>query len=110
LDVESSLDLFRRWYPLFQEAYIELGYPDREFKQVLQKAISELLATPTPEKIPTLVRRTGRYEYKDPLLEGSSPAQRQLLRMGSQNVKTIKAKLREFKAGLADEAGATLEN
>ncbi len=110
LDVESSLSLFRRWYPLLQEAYVELGYPDREFKEVLQRAIRELLATPTLEGNPILVQRTGRYEYKDPKLEGSSPAQRQLLRMGSKNVKTIKAKLREFRAGLADEVDPTLEN
>jgi hypothetical protein len=109
LNVESSLGLLRRWYPLFQEAYVELGYPDREFKEVLQRAIDELLATPSLEKSPILVQRTGRYDYEDPLLEGRSPAQRQLLRMGSKNVKTIKAKLREFRAGLANEVESILE-
>lgn len=112
LHVESCLVLLQRWYPLLQEAYVELGYPEREFREVLQMAVDELLATPTLKENPALVQRTGRYEYKDPLIEGLSPARRQLLRMGSENVEVIKTKLSEFKTGLAnlDTVGAILDN
>ena len=40
------------------------------------------------------------YAYADPRLEGLSPAQKQLLRMGPENVKAIQAKLREIAAVL----------
>jgi hypothetical protein len=36
------------------------------------------------------------YAYADPRLEGLSPPQKQLLRMGPENVKAIQAKLREI--------------
>ncbi|MBW2712667.1 MAG: DUF3014 domain-containing protein, partial [Deltaproteobacteria bacterium] len=62
INVDICLQLFQRWYPLFQEAYVELGYPDAEFKEALRGAIKELLETPTPKTNPTLIQRTGRYE------------------------------------------------
>jgi len=40
------------------------------------------------------------YVYADESLESLSGAQRQLLRMGPDNVLLIKAKLRDLKAGL----------
>lgn len=100
LHVPTCMHLFQRWRPLFQEAYAELGYPAEGFQNALVTAIDELLATPAPETPPTLVRRTGRYAYEDPLLEGLNPARRQLLRMGSANTILVQAKLRVFRSAL----------
>ena len=40
------------------------------------------------------------YAYVDPRLESLSAAQKQLLRMGPENVRTIQAKLREIALAL----------
>jgi hypothetical protein len=104
LHVPTCMHLFQRWLPLFQEAYAELGYPAEGFQNALVMAIDELLATPVPEFPPILVQRTSRYAYENPLLEGLSPAQRQLLRMGSANTILVQAKLRVFRSELTRSA------
>jgi hypothetical protein len=40
------------------------------------------------------------YHYNDPRLEGLTQAQKQLVRMGAQNVRTIQRKLREIALAL----------
>ncbi len=94
IDVRLAAALFDRFYPLLQEAYVELGIQDREFRDTMHAAIQHMLETPVPMAEPVLIQQTINYEYADPLLEGSTPAQRQLLRMGPNNARKIKDTLR----------------
>ena len=48
LDTKGCARLYEGTRPLFQDAYRDLGYPDRNFDQTLAKAIHVLLATPDP--------------------------------------------------------------
>lgn len=51
------------------------------------------------------LRRIGNYyEYPDEEIEGLSPAQRHLLRMGPRNVQRIQEKLREIQRALGAAA------
>ena len=43
-----AVALYARLYPLFQQAYEELGYPGRYFNDRLVEVIDDLLATPEP--------------------------------------------------------------
>ncbi|MHB8877533.1 MAG: DUF3014 domain-containing protein [Myxococcaceae bacterium] len=43
--------------------------------------------------------------FKDPALEGASPAQKQLLRMGPDNGRIVKEKLRELARALKLPSG-----
>lgn len=90
-------ELYRRFYPLFQKAYTELGYPDGYFNDRVIEVIDHLLATPEPQGALTLVRPHVLYEYADPELEQLSPGQKLLLRMGNEHAATVKQKLREFR-------------
>lgn len=100
LDAEATAKLYRGLEPLFDEAYQDLGYPDRDFRRTLGQAIQRLLQTPVPSGDLVLVEGTASYEYADPRFESLTPAQRQLLRMGPANVRRVKAKLREIAAAL----------
>ncbi len=102
INTEAAAGLFDTFYPLLQEAYVELGIQDREFRETLRAAIQHILETPTPMGTPVLIQQTISYEYADPLLEGSTPAQRQLLRMGPANARKVKDTLRELRAALGD--------
>ena len=43
-DTEALLGLYRRWYPLFQQAYDDLGNPPQHFDARLTEVIDDLLA------------------------------------------------------------------
>jgi hypothetical protein len=100
LDTDGTVETYRRLAPLVTEAYADLGYPDRSFDETLAAAIRELLRAPRLEAEVEVAPRVISYEYTDWELEGLSAAQRQLLRMGPQNVARVQKKLRELAAAL----------
>lgn len=94
------IDLYARLYPLFQEAYVELGYPEGYFNDRLVAVIDHLLEAPEIEGEIKLARPHVMYEFADPRLESLSPGQKLLVRMGPANTRTLKAKLREIRAAI----------
>lgn len=100
LDIETFSRLYIRYYPLFQAAYVELGYPDAYFNDRLVAVIDHLLATPEVREPIRLIRPHVLYQYADPELEALSAGQKALIRMGPDNAARVKAKLREIRARL----------
>jgi len=97
-DVKSLAVVYERLYPLFQQAYEDLGYPGKYFNDRLVEVIDHLLQTPeVPAPIPVLQPKVF-WEYADSSLENRSAGQKLLIRMGPQNARIIKAKLRDFRA------------
>lgn len=94
---EQLLKLFNRYEPLLQQAYAELGYPDKLFKSRVVDAIDELLATPELEYPLELTRSSVMYEFADPAIEQLPAAQKQLLRLGPAHQKTVKKRLQQYK-------------
>lgn len=92
--------LYLRFYPLFQQAYEELGYPKSYFNDRLVEVIDHLLATPDVKGPIALVRPSVYYQYSDPDLEGRSAGQKILIRLGSDNAAIIKSRLREFRKAI----------
>ncbi len=91
-------------YPLFQQAYQDLGYPKGYFNDRLIAAIDNLLATPEVSQPLRLEQHSVLYQFADPDLESRSAGQKILLRIGTDNAAIIKRKLREIRAALT--AGA----
>jgi len=100
-DAKRLSTLYFHYYPLFQEAYENLGYPDKYFNDRLVEVIDHLLATPTPTGPVKLTQPRVFYEYADPALEQLSAGQKVLIRMGNGNAAQLKKKLREFRALIA---------
>jgi len=97
-DVKTFATVYVRLYPLFQQAYEDLGYPGKYFNDRLVEVIDELLRTPEVQGPIALVQPKVFYEFADPSLEARPAGQKLLLRMGAANARVIKAKLREFRA------------
>jgi hypothetical protein len=93
---------YRRFYPLLQEAYVNLGYPDGYFNDRVVETIDHLLDTPHPTEPLALIRPHVLYEYADPRLEALSSGQKLLLRMGSDNAARVRQQLGELRAQLAE--------
>jgi hypothetical protein len=116
LDSARAATLYKQNYPLFQTAYKELGYPRGYFNDRLVAVIDQLIATPEPAG-PLAVKLTEvkgevastqpwtRYEFSEPQLEALPAGQKALLRMGPDNARKLKAKLKEFRAAIASGPG-----
>ena len=102
-DIDALADTDRRFYPLFQESFERLGYPDAYFNDRVVEVIDHLLATPEPAQTVFLVRPNVLYEFADPDLEALSAGQKLLLRIGTEHAATVKAKLRELRARIIRE-------
>lgn len=105
-DTAQITTMYKQYYPLFQQAYIDLGYPDGYFNDRLVEVIDHLLATPDVTG-PVLLRRPSvNFEFVDPELENRSAGQKMLIRMGSENAAVVKAKLRELRKAVAKQERA----
>lgn len=93
----NSFDLLR---PLYEEAYAQLGLPAEDFDNAVIRSLDRILATPEIEQPLALQRTSVMYTYADPQLEKLSPVQKQLLRMGPENIRRIKAQARALREAL----------
>jgi Protein of unknown function (DUF3014) len=101
LDMQQLAALYVRFYPLFQHAYQDLGYPNGYFNDRLVQVIDSLLATPQPGGPLDLARPNVMYTFADPRLESRPAGQKLLIRMGPDNASAIKTKLMELRAAVA---------
>lgn len=100
LDMQQVAAVYVHFYPLFQEAYQDLGYPNGYFNDRLVQVIDSLLATPQPAGPIQLVRPNVMYTFADPALESRPAGQKLLIRMGPDNAAAVKAKLTELRAAI----------
>lgn len=115
IPLERAVQLYGRLYPLFQQAYEELGYPGRYFNDRLVAVLDHLLQAPEPQG-PLAVRLLEvrgevadprpwvRWEFADPQLQSLSAGQKMLVRMGPANAKRAKTLLTKLRRLVA--AGA----
>ena len=104
LDMHAVNDLYRHYYPLFQRAYEDLGYPQKRFNDRLVAVIDHLLQAPRPPAPLALVRPKVFWEFADPKLEALSAGQKLMLRLGPENRAIVERKLRELRALVATRA------
>jgi hypothetical protein len=103
-DAARLVAVYLRLYPLFQQAYVDLGYPDGYFNDRLVEVIDVLLATPEARELPRLTAPHVLFEFADPDLESRPAGQKLLIRMGADNAASVKAKLREIRRELMAQA------
>jgi hypothetical protein len=100
-DPKTLATVYFRLYPLFQQAYEDLGYPGQYFNDRLVAVIDDLLRTPDVQGPIQLVQPKVFYQFADPKLESLSSGQKLLLRIGPANAAIVKAKLRELRSAVA---------
>jgi Protein of unknown function (DUF3014) len=96
-DVKQVVSVYRHFYPLFQQAYVELGYPDGYFNDRLIEVIDHLLATPDVAGPIKLTQPSVFYQFADPSLEERSAGQKLMIRLGPENAAIVKDKLRALR-------------
>ncbi|CAN5909077.1 DUF3014 domain-containing protein [soil metagenome] len=115
VDPKQLVAFYRRLYPQLQQAYEDIGFPNRYFNDRLVEVIDLLLATPTQQgSVKVLLPQINGpvqpkrpwvlYEYEDPALRQLSSGQKLLLRMGPNNEERMKAKLSELRKLVASDS------
>lgn len=89
--------LYVRHYPLFQQAYRDLGYPNGHFNDRLVESIDVMLAAPEKKGDLKLVQPKIFHEFADRDLEQLPAGQKLMLRIGPDNAQIVKSKLFEFR-------------
>jgi hypothetical protein len=107
VESDKLVALYVRFYPLFQQAYADVGSPSAYFNDRLMDVIDDLLATPEIRGPIRLVRPHVLYRYVDPELEALSAGQKLLIRVGQENAAAIKGKLRELRRSLLAVSGVS---
>jgi hypothetical protein len=112
IDLERATAAYRRLYPLLQDAYADLGYPDRYFNDRVVEVIDVLLVTPQPRgplrvRLPEFSEDVSPerpwvlYQFEDPDLQALSAGQRILLRIGPENARRVKQVLTALRLQIA---------
>lgn len=98
IEPEQVQRLITLFNPLFVEALQELDVdapPDR----LVDEAIRQVMAVPVPDQPVELVQPAVMFEYADPALEALTPLQKQILRMGPDNVRRLQEYLGRLESG-----------
>jgi hypothetical protein len=103
-DTQKLVQAYVHFYPLFQKAYADLGYPKGYFNDRLVEVIDHLLATPDVPAPIELAQPKVLYEFADPSLEQRSAGQKTLIRMGPVNEARVKSKLRDIRHALTGQS------
>jgi hypothetical protein len=100
LDTNVLVNNFHRMRPLYEQAYGQLGLNPDDFDNALVRMLDRILATPEIEEPIALTRKSVMYKYADLQLEQLTPMQKQLLRMGPENIRRVKAQAQALRDGL----------
>ncbi|MFC3122557.1 DUF3014 domain-containing protein [Agaribacter flavus] len=100
MDINKLLALFETYRPVIEERYAEISRPGASFDDALIDAIDTLLDTPQVPVPIEVYTDSVMYKFKDEQLESLSAPQKQLMRMGPDNMRRLKAVLRDIKAKL----------
>jgi len=107
IDPRGLVSVYRRFAPLFVEAWRALGRPRVDPDRRLLEAIDTMLAAPEPAGPIVLERFSVNYRFADPALEALPESQRLLIRIGPDNARRVKQWLRAVRSALTTPAGAS---
>ncbi len=105
VNARALVDLYVRFYPLFQRAYEQLGYPHAYFNDRLIEALDDMIDAPVVDGPVRLVQPKVLYQFADPQLESQSAGRKLMIRLGPANAARVRAKLRQIHDDLLRRSG-----
>ena len=109
LDLESLLSSLEWFMPLFREAWSYYGEDPAAFDMAVVMTLDLVIATPEIDLSEArLIRKEAVWIFEDPAIEGLAPIQKQVLRMGPENAKILKAKAAEARGLWLDQLSESM--
>jgi hypothetical protein len=101
MDASKVAQIYKTIRPRLNEAYQKLGNPNGDVDRAARSALDILLKTPVVKDPIAVVEAGGSgWAFADPKLEALESSQKQLLRMGPDNVDKLLAWLRAVQTAL----------
>jgi hypothetical protein len=100
VSVDDLLEVYETYKPTLIEKFAEIARPGDELDETLMRAIDELLDTPLVPVPIEVYSESVMYKFADPKIEALSEPQKQMIRMGPDNMRRLKDVLRDLKAEL----------
>ncbi len=100
LDSSVLVKTFHLLRPMYEQTYGYLGLDASDFDNAVIRTLDLVLATPEIGEPIALQPKAVVYIYADPALESLPPLQKQLLRMGPDNIRRIKQQAQTLRTGL----------
>lgn len=95
MNVQATLAVYKKFRPLLLQVFGEFNYPgEYRLEDIFTKAAAVMLAAPVIEGPVALMKHANHYKFADPKLEALNPVHKQMIRMGPDNTRIIKNKLR----------------
>ncbi len=106
-DTAQVATLYKQYYPLFQEAYVSLGYPRRLLQRSAGRG-DRSSARDARRSGPDQAQAAERqFRVRRCRARSLSSGQKTLIRMGSANAAIVKDKLRELRKAIAKQEAAS---
>jgi hypothetical protein len=96
-DAEELVNIYERYKPTLTEKFTEIARPGDELDETLIRAIDELLDTPSVPVPIEVYSDSVMYKFADAKIEALSEPQKQMIRMGPDNMRRMKDVLRDVK-------------
>jgi hypothetical protein len=101
VDARAVADAYRTIYPRLDEAYRGLGRTEGSVDTAVAAALQLVIDTPrVDDPIAVVPGKGATFAYADPQLETLRPIQKQLLRMGPDNLARVQTRVREIKEAI----------
>ena len=100
LDIGILVNTFHMLRPVYEEVYGYLGLNPDDFDNAVIRTLDLVLATPEIGEPIALKPKSVMYLYASPSLESLPEVQKQLLRMGPDNIRRIKQQAQLLRDGL----------
>jgi hypothetical protein len=100
VDTEELLRLYESYRPTLTEKFAEISQPGEQLDDTVIRAINELLDTPQVPVPIEVVTESVMFKFADPKLEALSGPQKQMIRMGPDNMRRFKEVLRKLQSEL----------
>lgn len=100
MNVQATLAVYKKFRPLLLQVFGEFNYPgEYRLEDIFTKAAAVMLAAPVIEEPVALMKHANHYKFADPKLEALNPVHKQMMRMGPENTRIIKDKVRLLMEG-----------
>ena len=100
LDIGMLVNTFHMLRPVYEQVYGYLGLNPDDFDNAVVRTLDLVLATPEIGEPIALQPKSVMYLYATPALESLPDVQKQLLRMGPENIRRIKQQAQILRDGL----------
>lgn len=104
VNIEAMVALYRQHESTFAAAWAALGYSNVTLEQAILASLESILLTPEFPLDARLIKKEANWIYEDKSIEALPALQKQLLRMGPENMQVIQNLARELRGAILDTA------